>query len=83
VHFEVQAEPPMTEEVAQIARDTDPGLLQEVAREAESRSMLVVGRLNADCRLRSGDLVEIGIDLGRAHFFDKESGVAIAAMEGR
>lgn len=79
VHFEVQAEPLMTEEVVQIARDTDPGLLQEVAREAERRSMLVVGRLSADCRLRSGGVLEIGIDLGRAHFFDKESGVAIAA----
>jgi multiple sugar transport system ATP-binding protein len=76
VHFDVPgAQPAETAETRELAREAGPegGL--------ETSGALVVGRFGARARVSEGDPVEVVVDTGSLHFFDRETGLGIYDQE--
>ena len=72
VHVSVDANPVLTDEVREIARDTG----EEISRADHAT---VVGRFDAGMRTSAGERLELAIDPERLLFFDPETGMALAA----
>ncbi len=77
VHAEVAAEPVVTEEVLEVAVDTDASMAEELASEARERRTVFVGRYDTSFRVNPGEAIELRVDPAKAHFFDLASGLAI------
>jgi multiple sugar transport system ATP-binding protein len=77
VHMEIAAPPVVTEEVIEVARDTDATFAEELESEARSKKMQFVGRFDAASRVKAHENVEIAVTAEKVHFFDLETGLAI------
>ena len=69
LHLPLPAEPVLSEPVAE-ERDDVP--------EADERPPAFVARVDRDTRAQEGEAIELVVDTTRLHFFDLETGVAIA-----
>jgi multiple sugar transport system ATP-binding protein len=76
-HIEVDAEPVVTAEVREVVEDVDASLVGALEAKVSKQQSLLVGRFDADSRLRPGDVAEVAIDPNRLHFFDLESGMRL------
>jgi multiple sugar transport system ATP-binding protein len=75
-HFEVDAQPALTEDVRELARDV--GQESTVAAPASEPSKTVfVGRFGPRSRARTGDVVDVAVDSNAVHAFDLETGLGI------
>jgi multiple sugar transport system ATP-binding protein len=79
VHFEIDASAAMTEDVRELAEDTDAVAVQEATKETAHTSM--IGRFGARSRVREGETAEVVVDTRSLHFFDPESGLGIYERE--
>jgi multiple sugar transport system ATP-binding protein len=77
VHLEVEAEPVVTEEVLEVAKDTDAAIADELSADAGRKRSIFVGRLDTSFAASQGESIEVSVATARAHFFDLESGLAI------
>ena len=77
VHLEVQAPPVVTEEIREVAGDVDAAALQMLESEALRQRTVLIARLETQTRPDPEDRLEVAIELGRLHFFDLETGLAI------
>jgi multiple sugar transport system ATP-binding protein len=75
VHLEVEAPPALTEDVRELAQDTDAVAIQSLSEEASTATL--VGRFNARSRVREGDVAEVAVDTRSLHFFDPGTGLGI------
>jgi len=74
-HFEVDAPPALTEDVRELARDV--GQEATVAAASEPSKTMMVGRFGPRSRVRTGDVVDVAVDLRTVHAFDYETGLGI------
>jgi multiple sugar transport system ATP-binding protein len=78
VHFTVAARPAVTEDVRQLAEDVgDDRALDHLAEGAAPAETTLVGRFDAQTRIREGDSIEVAVDPRALHFFDPATGAAI------
>jgi multiple sugar transport system ATP-binding protein len=77
VHLEVQAPPVLTEEIREVAGDVDAAALQLLETEAREQRTVLIARLETHTRPAPEDRLEVAIEVGRLHFFDLETGLAI------
>jgi multiple sugar transport system ATP-binding protein len=77
VHFEFPADPVLADEVLEVARDTDAAAAQTLRREAESRTVVFVARVDTQAAPTLDAAVEIGLEPSSLHFFDLETGRSI------
>jgi multiple sugar transport system ATP-binding protein len=77
VHFGVDAEPVVTEDVRELARDVDDSTIEELERQRKERRANCVGRFDPSTRVRKGDVIEVAVGPGALHFFDLEDGTAL------
>jgi multiple sugar transport system ATP-binding protein len=77
VHLELDAAPVMTDEVVEIASDTDAAVLQTLQQEAEVGRAPVVARFDARSTIEVGAVADVAIDVEHLHFFDLATGAAI------
>jgi multiple sugar transport system ATP-binding protein len=75
VHFDIDARPTMTEDVRELAEDTDAISVQEATK--ETAHMTMIGRFGARSRVREGEVAEVVVDTRSLHFFDPETGLGI------
>jgi multiple sugar transport system ATP-binding protein len=75
VHFAVDAKLALTEDVRELAEDTDATVLRDL--EDRSGDATVVGRFGARSRVREGETIEVAVDERALHFFDPETGSGI------
>jgi multiple sugar transport system ATP-binding protein len=75
VHLQIDAKPALTEDVKELAQDTDAVAVQELDETASHTT--AVGRFGARSRVREGDEVEVAVDTRTLHFFDPETGLGI------
>jgi multiple sugar transport system ATP-binding protein len=75
VHFIVDAPPALTEDVRELAQDTDAVAVSRLEGGAAKTTM--VGRFGARSRVREGDSIEVAVDTRALHFFDPETGSGI------
>ena len=76
-HVEVDARPVVTDEVLEIAADTDAAVVAELEIDAREDRVQVVGRFDASSRAGAGDDVELALRPERLHFFDPDTGAGI------
>jgi len=79
VHFEIDASAAMTEDVRELAEDTDAVAVQQADRQTAHTTM--IGRFGARSRVREGETAEVVVDTRSLHFFDPESGLGIYEAE--
>ena len=77
VHLEIEAEPVTTDQVLEVASDTDATVAAALEQEAGARRSVFVGRLGTDFAARIGQSVSVPVDTTKAHFFDLDTGLAI------
>jgi len=75
VHLEVDAPPALTEDVRELAQDTDAVAIQSLDDATDTTTF--VGRFNARSRVREGEVAEVTIDTRTLHFFDPGTGLGI------
>jgi multiple sugar transport system ATP-binding protein len=75
VHFDVDAKPAFTEDVRELAQDTDAVSVQAAAKGKAHTTM--IGRFGARSRVREGEEAEVSVDTRSMHFFDPETGLGI------
>jgi multiple sugar transport system ATP-binding protein len=75
VHFAVDAKLALTDDVRELAEDTDATVLRDL--EDRSGEATVVGRFGARSRVREGETIEVAVDERALHFFDPETGSGI------
>jgi multiple sugar transport system ATP-binding protein len=79
VHFVIDASPAVTEQVRELAQDTDTVVVRQLKEESAQTTM--VGRFGARSRLREGEEAEVAVDTRSLHFFDPETGLGIYDQE--
>ena len=77
VHFELSAEPVLTDALLEIAKDIDAAAVQALEQEAKSHTVVVVARFDGRSAARAGETVEVAVDPAHLHFFDLTDGAAI------
>jgi multiple sugar transport system ATP-binding protein len=75
VHFDVDAKPAMTEDVRELAQDTDAVSVREAAKGKARTTM--IGRFGARSGVQEGEVAEVAVDTRSLHFFDPETGLGI------
>jgi multiple sugar transport system ATP-binding protein len=75
VHFRVDVPAAVTEEVKELAEDA--GTTAEELAGGDPEHSVVVGRFDADSKVREGETAEVAVDTRSIHFFDTETGTAI------
>jgi multiple sugar transport system ATP-binding protein len=73
VHFTTTAQPAVTDDVRELAQDIGDDRVTKADRPA-----LLVGRFSPKTRVVEGDVIEVAIDHTALHFFDSDTGLAIA-----
>jgi multiple sugar transport system ATP-binding protein len=74
LHFMLDAEPVVTEEIREIAADVSEEALGELDRRAAQRTTTFVARLEPRSRAREGDAIALAINPRGLHFFDPQNG---------
>jgi multiple sugar transport system ATP-binding protein len=75
MHFSVQARPAVTEEIRELAKDAGDDRAVEQLGSLESTTL--VGRFDAQTRVREGDTIDVTVHEAALHFFDASTGDAI------
>jgi multiple sugar transport system ATP-binding protein len=81
VHFDIDAQPAMTEDVRELAEDTDAVRVREAAKGKAHTTM--IGRFGARSGVREGEEAEVAVDTRSLHFFDPETGLGIYDEAGK
>jgi multiple sugar transport system ATP-binding protein len=77
VHLELEVAPVATDEVIEVAIDTDAIVVAELEREAVSKRSTFVARLPTGFAAKPGETIALAVDTTQAHFFDIDTGLAI------
>jgi multiple sugar transport system ATP-binding protein len=80
-HVAVDAKAALTEDVRELAEDTDAVTVGDLEDKATAGTE-VIGRFNARSRAHQGDEVEVAVDTRALHFFDPETGLGIYDSKG-
>jgi multiple sugar transport system ATP-binding protein len=76
-HVTIDASAALTEDVRELAEDTDAVTVGDLEADKETGGTDVVARFNARSRARATDGVELAVDTRALHFFDPETGLGI------
>jgi multiple sugar transport system ATP-binding protein len=77
VHFGIDAQPAMTEDVKELAQDAGGDLQVEQAEAGTRTHTTIVGRFGPRSRVKEGETAEVAVDTRSLHFFDPETGLGI------
>ncbi len=77
LHFTVDAPPVLTEDVRELAADTDQAAVDTLEQDASARATRFVALVSAKAPAREGGRVELAVDTSLLHFFDRETGESI------
>jgi multiple sugar transport system ATP-binding protein len=75
-HLRIDATAALTEDVRELAEDTDAVTVGDLEGEARGGTN-VIGRFNARSRVHEGEEVEVAVDTRALHFFDPDTGLGI------
>jgi len=77
VHLSVKAEPVLTEDVLEVARDVDAATVDALEGAASEHQVITVARFEVETHVDEGSEQEVALRSEKLHFFDLESGAAI------
>jgi multiple sugar transport system ATP-binding protein len=77
LHFAIDAPPVLTEDVRELAADTDQAAVEALERGASARVTRFVALVSAKTPATEGGRAELAVDTSLLHFFDRETGDSI------
>jgi multiple sugar transport system ATP-binding protein len=77
LHFEIDAQPVVTEETKEVAADRDPGLAELNDEASSADRSRFVARVSPRTRAQAGEPVELTVETRHLHFFDPQTGDSI------
>jgi multiple sugar transport system ATP-binding protein len=77
VHMRVAADPVVTDEVIEVARDADASMAEALQAESGTHRAAVVARVDIRSSMRAGEQVEAVVDTDHLYFFSLETGAAL------
>jgi multiple sugar transport system ATP-binding protein len=77
VYAAIPAEPVVTEDVLEIAKDVDEAAVERIEELAEEHAVLACARFDIASQAPSRGPYEFAVNVDRVHFFDLETGAAI------
>jgi multiple sugar transport system ATP-binding protein len=77
VHFGLDAEPVLTEDIKELAEEAGLDVLDGPQGGAAERRAVWVARVSPRSRAREGEPLRLTVDTGQLHFFDPDTGAAI------
>jgi multiple sugar transport system ATP-binding protein len=77
IHFRIDASPVLTEDIRELAADTDVATLEDLSREAAEHVTHGIAVVSARSPAQEGGHVELAVDTSELHFFDPATGHAI------
>jgi multiple sugar transport system ATP-binding protein len=80
VHVQIAAEPVLTDDVLEVARDTDASVAQSLEEEAREGRVPLVARFSTQSTLEPGAVVDVAVSTKHLQFFDLDTGAAIDAV---
>jgi len=80
-HFNIAAQPVATKEVleANVVEDTEDAEARLAAEQARGSGARFVARLDRTTSAKEQEKLELAVDVGRLHFFDADTGLAVRA----
>ena len=76
-HVEVDAAPVATQEVLEVAGDTDRALAEDLRSDASERRTTFVCRFSTETAVRAGDEALVSVTTDKLQFFDLETETAV------
>jgi multiple sugar transport system ATP-binding protein len=77
VHMAMAAEPVLTEDVLEIARDVDAATVETLEGAAGEHQVVMVARFDVETHVEAGRQQEVALRPDKLHFFDLETGTVI------
>jgi multiple sugar transport system ATP-binding protein len=77
LYFTVAAPPVLTEDIKELAADTDAAALGDLEEQRSERVTRFIARVSAKTRGKEGRPVDLAVDTAGLHFFDLDTGWAI------
>jgi multiple sugar transport system ATP-binding protein len=77
-HMELGGKPVLTEQVKEVAADLDDSVVRELEAEERESKLPLVGRFSVASRAGTDQTIEVAVETRRIHYFDLESGDAVA-----
>jgi multiple sugar transport system ATP-binding protein len=77
VHMELDGKPILSDEILEIARDTDAAVVETLRHEAEVGKTSIVARVDTRSRIKAGEHAEVAVRVDQLSLFDIETGRAI------
>jgi multiple sugar transport system ATP-binding protein len=77
VHCSIDAQPVLTEDVLEIARDIDATTAADLTTGSAVEEAQLIGRVDPTYEVAPGTVVDIGVDAHRLQFFDLGTGTAL------
>jgi multiple sugar transport system ATP-binding protein len=77
VHFRIDADPVVTDEILEIAQDADAAVAEALQAESSAHRAALVARVDIRSAIRPGDEMEAVVDTDHLHFFSLETGKAL------
>jgi multiple sugar transport system ATP-binding protein len=77
VHLTLDAEPVLTEDVLEIARDVDAATVETLREVAREHHVVAVARFAVETEVEAGAQQEVALRPDKIHLFDLETGAAI------
>ena len=78
-YVEIAAPPVVTEEILEVADDTDRAVAERLRAEASGGRTVAVARFGIDSRAQPGMPIEVGVQTSKLHFFDLDTEAAISS----
>jgi multiple sugar transport system ATP-binding protein len=77
VHLAIDAEPVLTEDVLEVARDVDAATVETLEGAAGGHQVITIARFQVETDVNEGHEQEVALRPEKLHFFDLETGAAI------
>ena len=77
IHCSIAAQPVLTEDVLEIARDIDATTEADLATGSGDQGAQLIGRVEPSYAVPAGTIVDLGVEVDRLQFFDLQTGAAL------
>jgi multiple sugar transport system ATP-binding protein len=77
VHLDLAAQPVLTPEVLEVARDVDAAIAESIVERTDTRVVRAIARFEPDSQVAAGAVQELAVVPEKLRFFDLETGAAL------
>ena len=81
LEYDNPAQPALTEDVRELARDVGQESAVQTAVAEDENEAVMVGRFGPRSRISNGETIDVAVETGALHFFDLDTGLGIYGVE--